>query len=427
MTQLLVFPETKQIATDFGKVVVLDLSTPEQEYKNHMIPTESLLNPMEWMLGYLSYWSNEGTHPSGDPVAFFTRFSEEVLSYFTKYQLPVINLGHETPKEAVCTVFEKVNTGGVVLNVFELATASFAAEADNFSLRDDWAERKERLYDKFGVLRGLQGDQFLQAVALLKTQSERRAAQAAGQVPLPAIGCKKKDILDLSLDDYRLWADKVQAGFIEAGAFLRSEYVFGMRNVPYNTQLVPLAVLYADLGNALAPAFARERLAHWYWSGVFGEVYGSTVESQFARDIEDVPEYVRSGKLPRLITEANFVPERLITLRSRLSAAYKGVLALQMKFHAADWQTSLPLDLAHFNDKHVDIHHIFPVKWCRDEAEPRVPKSLYNSIINKTPIDALTNKMIGGDAPSKYLPKLKNATGGHGKATANHGIPLGGY
>ena len=36
-----------------------------------------------------------------------------------------------------------------------------------------------------------------------------------------------------------------------------------------------------------------------------------------------------------------------------------------------------------------------------------MPRSLYDSIINKTPIDALTNKIIGGKAPSKYLPILK--------------------
>ena len=52
------------------------------------------------------------------------------------YQLPVIALGKSTSKEAVCLVFEKVNTGGVPLSVFELVTASFAAEG--FNLRDDW-------------------------------------------------------------------------------------------------------------------------------------------------------------------------------------------------------------------------------------------------------------------------------------------------
>ncbi len=64
------------------------------------------------------------------------RFRKQVLAAFRSYQLPAITLGKATSKEAVCLVFEKVNTGGVPLSVFELVTATFAA--DNFNLRDDW-------------------------------------------------------------------------------------------------------------------------------------------------------------------------------------------------------------------------------------------------------------------------------------------------
>ena len=96
-----------------------------------MIPSESLMDPMNWMLGYLAYWNaTTESHPHSDALEFFKQFQVQVHSNFTSYQLPVINLDAETPKEAVCTVFEKVNTGGVLLNVFELATASFAADAE---------------------------------------------------------------------------------------------------------------------------------------------------------------------------------------------------------------------------------------------------------------------------------------------------------
>ena len=36
-----------------------------------------------------------------------------------------------------------------------------------------------------------------------------------------------------------------------------------------------------------------------------------------------------------------------------------------------------------------------------------MPERLFNSIINKTPIDAKTNRIIGGNSPSRYLPKLR--------------------
>ena len=117
----------------------------------------------------------------------------------------------------MCLVFEKVNTGGVILNVFELlATASsFAADAENFSL-GTIGRNASNGCTPMECCAALDGDQFLQAVALLKTQEDRRIALNEGRSgpQAPAIGCKKKDILNLSLADYLRWADKAERGFI---------------------------------------------------------------------------------------------------------------------------------------------------------------------------------------------------------------------
>ena len=407
-------PENGKITTDFGRRVILDLSTRELQYKEHKIPTEQLMDIMNyWLMGYLAYWNEAPANwdvPDRNTIEFYNHFMSIIVSRFRTYPLPVMRLDKETPKEAVCAVFEKVNTGGVVLTVFELATASFAADVEHFSLRDDWEKRKKRLYNKAGgALQGVGGDNFLQAVALLKTQEDRRAAISQGKTgqQIPAIGCRKDDILNLNLNDYQHWADRVEEGFIEAGEFLLDQHVFGRRNVPYGTQLVPLATLFVELGKELHPYNAKEKLERWYWSGVFGEAYGGTVESQFALDLVEVAGWIRGGPRPRLVDEANFAPERLLTLQTRNSAAYKGLYALKMKNEAVDWRTNKKLSLMTYNNKNIDIHHIFPRAWCEKDASPRIPSRLYNSVINKTPIDAETNQIIGGRAPSVYLSRLE--------------------
>ena len=43
----------------------------------------------------------------------FDAFEAEILGRFTAYRIPLIELLRDTPKEAVCQVFEKVNTGGL--------------------------------------------------------------------------------------------------------------------------------------------------------------------------------------------------------------------------------------------------------------------------------------------------------------------------
>ena len=401
-------PEDRKETRNFGRDVVLDLSSREKEFQQNMMPTERLLDPMDWILGYNLYWMNAAeTHPAGDAARFLNDFNGSIISAFSNYNLPVITLDRQTPKEAVCTVFEKVNTGGVTLSMFELVTATFAGQDDDFSLRDDWNARRQRLHGGYGVLQGIWGNQFLQAIALLTTQRRRRDAIAEGRPPnqLPAINCRKNDILAMNVSDYRHWAGKVEDGFISAAKFLRSQFVFRNKDVPYTTQLVPLAALYAELGSALEPANAKAKLERWYWSGIFGERYGGAVETQYGLDLAQVAEWIRGGPEPTLVGEANFVPERLLSLRTRNSAAYKGLYALQMKSGAADWRTANPLTAAVWDDSRVDIHHIFPVAWC-GRQKPPVPPGLYNSIINKTPIDAKTNRIIGGKDPSDYLKRL---------------------
>ncbi len=237
-------PENYKITEDFGRRTVLDLTTADREYERHMVPTERLFDMYDWLWGYVDYWQRSTNHhPTGDAHQFSKAFKDTVAENFSQYDLPVIELAKETPKEAVCTVFEKVNTGGVTLNVFELVTAAFAAESDEFSLRDDWDARRKRMYATFPVLRGIQGDQFLQAVALLNTLEKQKNAKSIGKpgAQAPAVGCKKRDILDLNLEDYLRWACRVEAGFGDAAKFMHGQFVFEQRNVPYNTQLIPLA------------------------------------------------------------------------------------------------------------------------------------------------------------------------------------------
>ena len=62
---------------------------------------------------------------------------------------------------------------------------------------------------------------------------------------------------------------------------------------------------------------------------------------------------------------------------------------------------SVNLDL---DDVKLDIHHIFPRKWCEDSD---IPPRVYNAIVNKTAFSYKANRMIGGSAPSKYLAQLQ--------------------
>ena len=62
------------------------------------------------------------------------------------------------------------------------------------------------------------------------------------------------------------------------------------------------------------------------------------------------------------------------------------------------------MDFTVFIDENTDIHHIFPKVYCVDR---KIDKKKWNSIVNKTPLFARTNRIIGGKAPSKYMEKIE--------------------
>jgi hypothetical protein len=400
---VLSIPEDKLVKAFSGEVR-LDVTSPKLEYVGDLFPANRIFASSEWRREYNKHWK----HDAGKSD-LFDRFEAEVIDRFKQYLVPVIVLKKETPKEAVCLVFERVNTGGVALNVFELLTASFAA--DDFQLRDDWNAREQRLKAQHPVLRNLQSDDFLQAISLLVTQARRRDAIASGIAAdkAPGISCKRKDILKLEVADWQAWADSVEAGFQRAARFLYGQKIFKARDLPYRTQLVPLATMFVDLGKDGETEGARQRIARWFWCGVLGELYGGAIESRFARDLPEVVAMVRGEATePITIQESSFQANRLLTLRTRNSSAYKGLYALLMRDGGRDFRTGEPIEAQTFFDDKVDIHHIFPEKWCKAAD---IQPGTYNSVINKTALAARTNRQIGGRAPSKYLPAVQKAAG----------------
>ena len=383
-----------------------DYSTPENEFEAGLFPLNQILDSSNWRMAYQEYWWNREN--GKNKIRLFNEFEKEIISRFVEYQIPLIMMNNGTPKEAVCLVFEKVNTGGVTLTVFELLTATFAA--DNFNLRVDWERVRNKHLKKSSVLQGIENTDFLQAVCLLATRARKLKKLEEGETEekAPAVSCKRKDILKLKLEEYTENADKVAHGFEKAAKLLNIQNIFMSKDIPYRTQITPLAATLAVLGEEADTDGVRKKIFQWYWCGVLGELYGSTVEARFAKDLLELLEWIKGGPEPTTVREASFDPERLNTLRTRNSAAYKGIYVLLMRDGGIDFRTGEPIDIQTYSDDSIDVHHIFPQDWCKNCG---ISQDEYNSIINKTPLSAKTNRIIGGNAPSSYIERLQKIAG----------------
>ena len=388
------------IVRKFRERAQLDLSCPEKEYAADMFPVNQIFNANHWERDYLEYWKNQAGDYYDEKWNLFKDFDNKVIDLFKTYQVPTITLDKETSKEEVCLIFERVNSQGIELTVFELLTAFFAAgsagngsNTDSFDLRDDWDIRNERMKEEYPILDGIDKVNFLQALTLLIAGS-----------------CRRKEMLDLTAAKYQELADQVETGFKKAACFLDKQNILTARDLPYPPQLVPLATILVKLGDAAETEEAQQKIARWFWCGVFGEMYGSATETRFANDLSDVLPWIIGGTSdePRTIQDANFQANRILALRAYNSAAYKGIFALLRQAH--DFRTGDTIREHILRNEKIEAHHIFPKVWCcenRQVSRDKFRSSLYNSVVNKTPLLGRTNRTIGRNAPSNYLYNIK--------------------
>lgn len=384
-------PSDRKVKTNFDRDVVLDLSTRELEFEHEMFPINIIFDSNareDWADGYKEYHEYDKAF-----MEKYKQFRTQVIDTIVGYKLPVITLGKETPREAVCKVFENVNTGGVPLTVFELVTATFATY--DFDLRKDWIECRDKIRGKgetlnTDVMEGVDETSFLTAITLYTTYLSDKMTT-----------CKKKDVLALNFEDYKKNRDILLEGYKMARKFLFQQYVFRKRDLPYTTQLIPLSAICAVIGTATFNLPSTQKiLAKWFWCGIMGEMYGGANETRYATDIEDVVAEIQGkDSQNRTINAAYFSATRLLSLQTRNSAAYKGIMALVYREQCRDFMQGITMDIVKSMDESPDIHHIFPEAYCKKMG---LDKSKWNSIVNKTPLLPASNRQIGGDAPSVY-------------------------
>lgn len=387
-------PADRVLRENFGQEIKKDLSSCEKQFQEHAFPLNLVFSDrQDWLYKYQDYWQNQG---DTDVSSRRRDFDRKILERINKYEVPMIRLDREIGREAICLVFEKVNTGGKPLNTFQLLTAVYAR--DGYDLRSSWNQLRKSL-NQFPVLRKVENTDFLQACALLYTYENN----------LP-VNCNRGTLLKLPLESYKACHRDIETGFKEAAALLNEQKVIDEKDRPYTPLIIGLAAIFAILRREgrVVSAPDRIKIGRWFWSMTLSETYRARTDSLLA---SDVPELVRwisgdSQERPRTMDAAIFQQGRIRSLSKRTSAAYKGIHALLMSNGCKDFVTGKPIDIMTFFEDAIDIHHIFPKAWCA-KAENQVSQSDMESIVNKTPLSKKSNACVGSLPPSEYLKRIE--------------------
>jgi hypothetical protein len=302
------------------------------------------------------------------------------------YRFPVVELSEQTPLEAVCSIFETLNLTGVRLTVFELLAARFYAQ--DLNLRDFWQET----LDRYGLIGEYRIDPYyvLQSIALQKSGSTKRG-----------------DVLRLDRGDIEQHWDNVCLGYEESLRMLREECgVLTPKWMPYQYLLVAMGACWNEAVVVPGPSAGanRERLQRWFWCSSFSQTYDSAANSQAARDFAELRRWVAGGEAPQTVREFSFDPNRLREITPRQQSVYRAGMALILRNGARDFHRGRVLTPAAIAADDVDDHHIFPQAHLRDEG---LAGPVVDCVLNRTMIDAATNRRIGRRPPSDYLSEVR--------------------
>ncbi|MBI5670658.1 MAG: DUF262 domain-containing protein [Chloroflexi bacterium] len=386
------------------------LDQVDEQYRRRILPCTQLLRSedfLSWRDG-LDDWLRENS--PDEHKQFRSTWRDKwthAVNGFLGFEIPLVELPRVEESDhdsigRVCAIFEKLNSTGVELSVYDLLNARlyrsgirlhdlWKQSCRNHRRLNEWSKGKAET-NKFGVL-------LLRTLALLR-----------GLDPKPSI------LINLDPTNFERDWERASAAIERAlelithigpdgfGVFI-PKYLSGFGLIPV------LAALRAEIEDRRLGERERADLRRWYWCSLFLERYSSAVESKSIKDYKEMMSYwVGGGPEPTLFAEARArIGAPGYTVRdaaSYASSIYSGVFCLLALRGARDWRRGESIQLQKLND-----HHIFPKNYLRQHGLPG-RGSTVNSIVNRTLISDETNLIISDKAPAQYVGQYDVFPGG---------------
>lgn len=364
------------------------------EFRLKKFPLTSMNKYDNWMWGFHDYLTDEERMDKNNCKRYIDVLRNTLGSVWSTYEIPEIVLSPDLELDNVATVFERINSKGTVLGVFELLNARLRVHATSlnalwegtkseYQTVREWSEKKDGvpLY-------------ILQSMMLSKTgQTSRKALLKIDEAFEDASGRFDAEIFE---GEWRRTSERIDGAL----RMITSTDGDGLGAItpdmiPFGTMVPMLAALLevakSDLG---AQAERMAKIRYWYWTCVVRDRYSRSVLSAMEADYKAVMEWLRGGKGFRLDDEPNFKA-------SPRSAVYKAVMCAIALKGASDFITDQAPKRTELED-----HHIFP-----KAKEKKFVKSGSNfdidMVLNRTLITPPTNRYISDKDPSQYIKCMK--------------------
>jgi hypothetical protein len=397
---LLTEPDSDEIVFDRARRELRGLDLPPTQFEQRMLPCTELLSQQrfyKWRDGFED-WQRHNAPETIDQYRSEWRDGwTSAATAFQTFDVALIELPRVEDSDSdaigrVCAIFEKLNSTGVDLSVYDLLTARLYRSG--IRLHDLWAEACQT-HPRLKAWSKGKADEHKFGVLVLRTLALLR-----GLDPKPRI------LIDLAPADFEIDWRRATAAIERALELITNVGpdgfgVFDEKWLP-GFGLVPiLAALRAEIDERRLGDEERGDLRRWYWCNVFMERYSSAVESKSRKDyLEMTRHWFEDGPEPELFRDARVLIGspgfRVRGSASYASAVYSGAFCLLALRNARDWRRGEDIQLQALQD-----HHIFPQAYLKRHDITK--RATVNTIANRTLISDETNRKISDKAPADYL------------------------
>lgn len=311
---------------------------------------------------------------------------DDMQTVFKEVRIPVQQFRTED-KATVAIIFERVNRQGVPLDTLQLLSAW--TWSDDFQLQGQFGELAEQL-EPFGF-GGMADDSNL----VLRCCSAILGGDASPESLMSLTGQNVRERFQEVLNGIRGAVDYVRSNF----------QVHALDNLPYANLLVPLSIFFSVDGNKEIKYTDQQRsvINRWFWRACFAKRYSSGLLRNLNADVEEMRK-LRIGKPSNLGGFAMQISDDLFssnifTIGTVNTNAMVLLLAQQKPL---SFVSGAPIDLGEKlrQSNRAEFHHLMPKAFVQSSSQTAYSP---NCLANFAFISRADNRVLGGDAPSKYL------------------------
>lgn len=382
----------------------------EEQYKQNVFPlwlfSKGTFEIYSWLEGYETYSNNNG---GGFTKEKKEKFIEIIQGLLEQYQVSYIELDKKIPIEKVCDIFQKINSTGLDLNIFDLMNALLTPKG--IFLKKSWEDAVSKFDEKIP-----NSDKAkiytLQVISIIKQnycapKFLYHLIPGAVKQERTADGKIKTNTLINNKEEFNEnWLNAIEA--MEKSLKIvnnpRDLGAIDANFLPYPTMLPILTALNVIKSDIIYKdrAGVENKIRQWYWSSIITKNYSSSVESQMAKDFVSMKRwFINDEEIPDVVQEARNIYQtlNLEDEKSSNSAIYKSIFCILVKNGAKDFTTFEDPSYSSLED-----HHIVPRSWGIKNGISKI-----NSILNRTPISDITNKKVIRDKlPNEYFKTIFN-------------------